>query len=534
MISINDFTKEFERESLFENLNLVIHPNKKIALVGKNGSGKTTFLRCLVGKEKFEGRIISDGMKISMMEQENNFENIEETLKEYLDNQKKKLENIKEELEKELQNPELYESESKFNAVMDRYNLLLTDNSFVIEESKFIGLLHKLGMNKNILTQKISELSGGQKIKLRLAECLAKEADLYLLDEPTNHLDLETSEWLGKYIKENIKSLIVISHDRYFLNEIVDEVWKIEGKTFEKYVGTYEKYEEAEIIHLKLLGEKFKDSTRRKEKMLESAKQNRQWASQAGSHALRATADRLERDAEKIEIGINPEDLIVDIKIRFANKKLHKCEVFKFIELSKKFDSKILFKDVNLSVDQGEKIAIIGGNGAGKTTLLKMIIGRVGITHGSIHKRQNLNIGYFDQELRDINQEQTVIEFLKKESGKNEGLLISMLARFGFEKNFCNQRIKKLSGGEKGRLNMLRITLEENEILLLDEPTNNLDLNLKDSLEKAINGFPGTVLIVSHDRHFMNKVATRIFEIKDKKIMGHLGNYSDFINSKSK
>ncbi|MFA5259278.1 MAG: ABC-F family ATP-binding cassette domain-containing protein [Candidatus Pacearchaeota archaeon] len=534
MISINDFTKQFERESLFENLNLVIHPNKKIALVGKNGSGKTTFLRCLVGQEEFEGRIISSGMKISMMEQENNFENIEETLSEYLDGQKKKLENRKKELEKELENPEIYENESKFNATIDRYNLLLTDNSFVLEESKFIELLDKLGMNKNILTQKISELSGGQKIKLRLAECLAKKADLYLLDEPTNHLDLETSEWLGKYIKENIKSLIVISHDRYFLNEIIEEVWKIEGKTLEKYVGAYEKYEEKEITHLELLAEKFKDSTRRKEKMLASAKQNREWAMRAGSHALRATADRLERDAEKIEIGINPEDLIVDIKIRFTNKELHKCEVFRFVDLSKKFDSKTLFKNATIEVDQGEKIAIIGENGAGKTTLLKMLMDNEVITKGSIHKRPNLKIGYFDQELRDVNQEQTVIEFLKKESGKNEGLLISMLARFGFEKNFCDQLIKKLSGGEKGRLNMLRITLEENEILLLDEPTNNLDLSLKDSLEKAIKGFPGTVVIVSHDRHFMDKVATRIFEIKDKKIISYPGNYSNFIHLKSK
>jgi ATPase subunit of ABC transporter with duplicated ATPase domains len=156
------------------------------------------------------------------------------------------------------------------------------------------------------------------------------------------------------------------------------------------------------------------------------------------------------------------------------------------------------------------------------------------ITKGSIHKRPNLKIGYFDQELRDVNPEQTVMEFLKSESGKNEGLLISMLARFGFEKNFCDQLIKKLSGGEKGRLNMLRITLEENEILLLDEPTNNLDLSLKDSLEKAIKSFPGTVLIVSHDRHFMNKVATRIFEIKDKKIISYPGNYSNFISLKSK
>ncbi len=528
MISITDFTKGFERENLLEDLNIIIRPNKRVALVGKNGSGKTTFLRCLVGQENFEGRIISDGVKISMMEQENNFGLIDKTLKEHLKDKAQELEDRKKAIEKELENPEIYDDEKKFNSIMDRYNLLLTDESAVIEESKLIKILGYLGLDKEVLNQKISELSGGQKIKLRLAECLAKEADIYLLDEPTNHLDLETSEWLGEYIKENIKSLIVISHDRYFLNEVTDEVWKIEGKTLEKYAGRYEKYEAEEIVHLKLLAKKFKDSTRRKEKMLESAAKNRHWASIAGNKSLKSTADRLERDAEKIIIGINPKDLVIDIKIKFTNKELHKCEVCRLLNLSKKFESNLLFENVNEAIDQGEKIAIIGGNGAGKTTLLKMIIGDEEITRGSIHKRKDLKIGYFDQELRGIDPEQTVIDFLEKETRKNHGLLISTLARFGFEKNFCNQKIKKLSGGEKGRLNMLRITLDNNEILLLDEPTNNLDLHLKDSLEKAIREFPGAVIIVSHDRHFMDKVATRILEIKGKKVKSYEGNYSDY------
>ena len=535
MISITDFTKAFERENLFENLNLVIHPNKRIALVGKNGSGKTTFLRCLVGQERFEGRIISDGVKISMMEQENNFGSIDKTLIEHLDEQKKKLEEKEKEILQELENPQIYENENTFNSLMDRYNLLLTDKSFVLEKAKLVEILNKLGMDEGVLNQKISELSGGQKIKLRLAECLAKEADLYLLDEPTNHLDLETSEWLGKYIQENIKSLIVISHDRYFLNEIVNEVWKIEGKTLEKYPGSYDKYEEGEIKHLELLAEKFKDATRRKEMMLESAKKNREWASRAGSHSLRATADRLERDAEKIKIGINPKDLIINIKIRFSSKELHKCEVFRLVNLTKEFDNKVLFKNVTLEIDQGEKIAIVGENGAGKTTLLKMIIGDEGITEGEINKRKDLKIGYFDQELKDIDPEKTVMEFLESQgSGKLEGVLIGLLARFGFEKNFCEQKIKKLSGGEKGRLNMLRINLEDNEILLLDEPTNNLDLGLKDSLERAIKEFPGTVIIVSHDRHFINKVATRILEVKDQTITSYEGNYSNYLELKKK
>lgn len=534
MISVNDFTKGFERENLIEDLNIVIHANKKITLVGKNGCGKTTFLRCLIGQEDFIGRIITNEIKISMMEQENNFDNLDNTLLEHLEDNNKKLEERKLNLEKELGNPEIYEDENKFNSLMDRYNLLLTDESNTLEESKLIEILGYIGMHKDILNQKISELSGGQKIKLRLAECLAKEADLYLLDEPTNHLDLETREWLSNYINENIRSLIVISHDRYFLNKIIDEVWKIEDKKIEIYPGSYEKYEKDEIIHLELLARKFKDSTRRKEKMMESAKQNRDWASRAGSKSLKATADRLQRDAEKIEIGTNPDDLVIDIKIKFISKDLHKCEVFRFDDLSKRFGDNILFENAQLDIDNGEKIAIVGGNGVGKTTLLKMMINLEDVTTGSIHKRHKLKIGYFDQELRNIDQELTVLEFLEKESGRKYGYIISMLSRFGFDKNFSDQKIKKLSGGEKGRLNMLRITMEDNEMLLLDEPTNNLDLHLKDSLEKAIKIFPGTVIIVTHDRHFMDKVATRILEIKDKKIMSFNGNYSEYLEMRDK
>jgi len=532
MISVSDFTKSFERDNLLEDINLTIHPNKRITLVGKNGSGKTTFLRCLVGQENFQGRIVSEGIKISIMEQENNFENINKTFNDYLNDKKKALEREREKIEKDLGDPEIYTDESRFNSLMDRYNLLSTNSIPRFDDSRIIELLIELEINENILNKNISELSGGQKIKLRIAECLAEEADLYLLDEPTNHLDLGASEWLAKYIKENINSLIVISHDRYFLNEIIDEVWKIEDKKIRKYAGSYDSYEEEEIKYFELLREKFKDTTRRKQKLLESSKASSHWASLAGSKSLKSTAKRLEREAEDIEIGINPEDLVIDIKINFTNKKLHKCEVFRLLNLAKKFNGKVLFENINQEVGQGEKIAIIGANGTGKTTLLKMLMGDEKASGGSIEKRKNLKIGYFDQELKDIDQEQTVKEFLEKEIGKNQELLISALSRFGFTKNFLSQKIKKLSGGEKGRLNLLRITLENNEILLLDEPTNNLDIHLRDSLEKAISGFPGTVILISHDRHFMDKVATRILEIKNKEIKSYKGNYSDYIGIK--
>ena len=196
MINITDFSKSFGRENLFEGINLVYHLNKRVTLVGKNGAGKTTFFRCLSGQEDFLGRISLDDIKISMMEQENNFESLDKTFNDYLKDKKNKLEEKRKELEEKMGDVEVCSDEEKFNAVMDRYNLLLADSSFELEDVKLIAILEKLNINESVLNQKISELSGGQKIKLRLAECLAKDADLYLLDEPTNHLDLETSEWL--------------------------------------------------------------------------------------------------------------------------------------------------------------------------------------------------------------------------------------------------------------------------------------------------------------------------------------------------
>ena len=532
MINITDFSKRFGRENLLEEINLVYHLGKRVTLVGKNGAGKTTFLRCLGGQEDFTGRISMENIKISMMEQENNFESLDKTFNDYLKDKKSKLEEKKKKLEAQIGDPESYETEEKFNSLLDKYNLLLTDSSFNMDEADLIAVLEKLSIKGPIMNQKISELSGGQKIKLRLAECLAKKADIYLLDEPTNHLDLETSEWLAEYILENIPSLIVISHDRYFLNEIVDEVWKIEERKIQKYPGKYDKYEIAEAKYLEILRINFKDKTKRKEKMLESAKVKRDWAARAGSKRLKHIADRLEEEAEKIDLGINPEDLIVEMKIHFANKELHNCEIFRLIDITKKFEDQILFKDITKEIDQGEKIAIIGANGAGKTTLLKILTGDEEVSSGELSKRKDLKIGYFDQELSDIDRSQTVGDFLEKETGKGQNQLISVLSRFDFEKNFLEQEIGKLSGGEKGRLNLLRITMEEKEVLLLDEPTNNLDVHLKDLLESAIKKFPGTVIIVSHDRHFMDKVATRILEIKDQTIQSFVGNYSEYKESK--
>lgn len=536
MISIQNLSKGFERENLFENVNLVIHSNDKIALVGKNGSGKTTFFKCLVGLEDFEGRILTKDIKISLMEQEQNFTNLNKTFDEYLKDKKNNLESRKKYLENQIGNPSVYESEEKFNSLIDEYNLLLTDSSFDAEQDITRKILKQLNIDKSILNQKIKNLSGGQKTKLRLAECLSKKADFYLLDEPTNNLDLQTREWLEDYTNKNIRSLIVISHDRYFLNKVVQKIWDLENKQISEWPYKFEEYFERKKKYIEDLERKYKDAMKKKAQLLESAKEKRLWISkvQGGSKSTswKAIAERLEREAEELDKSYNPANFIKDIKINFNKKNLHNCTIFRLENVSKKFD-KILFEQVNQEIWQGEKVCIVGENGTGKSTLLKILVGIDDPTSGKVYRRKDLKIGYFDQELEGINKEKTIMEFLLEETGKNEGELITILLKYGFEKEAFQKKIRSLSGGEKGRLNILRIATEKNEILVLDEPTNNLDLYLIESLENALKNFSGTIIFVSHDRFFVNKLADRILEIKNKKISSFSGNYSDYLESRN-
>lgn len=450
MISIQNLTKSFGREVLFENVDLVIHKGSKIALVGKNGTGKTTFLRCLLGQESYGGRVLfRENIKISLMEQEKVFDNLDMNFYDYMKDKKDKLNSRLEEIEKQLGDSKIYNDESKFAELISLHDSLASDNSQNFEQKKLISILNELNVDEEVLNQKISSLSGGQKVKIRLAECLSTKADIYLMDEPTNHLDLESREWIEKYIKKNIDTLITISHDEYFLKKIVDKILSIESKTIVKYKYDFIEYKKQQKLAFELQKDKFRKATREKTRLLESAKEKRLWASRYGNRSKRIMADRLERQAKELERVINPEDFLKNMGIEFSNKKLHKCEIYRIIDVQKKFDDLVLFSEVNQIIEQGEKVAILGDNGSGKTTLLKLLMNQEKVSGGKIERRPNLSVGYFDQELKDINPNMEVMKFIVEELKKNKEQLISVLLSFGFTKEDFTKKIKQLSGGKK-------------------------------------------------------------------------------------
>jgi len=314
--------------------------------------------------------------------------------------------------------------------------------------------------------------------------------------------------------------------------KIIEKVWDLENKQIKEWPYKFDNFFEIKKEHIFVLKRKYVDAMKKKKKKLEAAKEVRRWAAAAGTKQKYRLAKRLEREAKKLDEVENPFDFIKDINIDFNSKSLHNCTIFRLENIGKKFD-KILFENVNQEIEFGEKICIVGENGAGKSTLLKMLIGKSQPSKGNLYRRKDVKIGYFDQELEGIDKEKTIMEFFLDETGIDEEKLMSILSQYGFKKETVQKKIKYLSGGEKGRLNILRISLEKNNILVLDEPTNNLDFYLIESLENALNEFEGTIVFVSHDRYFVDKIANRILQIKDKKISSFKGNYSEYLESQN-
>ncbi|HIG51858.1 TPA: ABC-F family ATP-binding cassette domain-containing protein [Candidatus Pacearchaeota archaeon] len=530
MIKIQNLSMIYGKEPLFEDVNLIIKKGEKIALIGQNGTGKTTFIKCISGEVDFEGKVeILGTMRISMMEQEKNFSKTNSNFSEYLEEKRELYKEKVAQIESKLSEPSLYENQQELDRVIQQHETILGGSKEKIEEVKLKKILREVETDMASYTNKIKNLSGGQKTKLRIAECLAKEADLYILDEPTNHLDIETTQWLEQWVSKSNATFILVSHDRQFLKNTVNKFLEIENKKMVCYNGNYETYLKSRNAHIEKLRKDYREVNKKRKQLLESAAEKRRWAvSGSRDSRHRKMAERMERQAAELPEVFDPDKFTQEFRIDFESALRAGSTIFDAHNINKSFGDKIIFQKCTFEVERGEKIGVVGLNGTGKSTLIKLLYQMEASDSGTIKIGNNARIGYFDQELADIDTNQTVEEFLIAEFGDlAEHKMVGLAIRYGINRESFPNKLKTLSGGEKSRINLVRLMVRKYNVLLFDEPTNNLDIELIRSLEKALQDYRGTIVFISHDRYFIDKVAEKIISIENNKIKVLKGNYSE-------
>lgn len=533
VLSTANISKSFAGETLIEDADILINEGEKAALVGINGSGKTTFLKIVAGEMSPDSGIVTFAKNTSFayLKQINNIDTdltIEEELttviKPILDMEERFLK-LQEEISKA--------NEKELDALYAEYDRLqhaLELNDAYMAKSKLTGILKGLGFIEEEFSRKVSTLSGGQKTRVYLAKILLTEPDIILLDEPTNHLDLSSIEWLESYLNNYKKAVLIVSHDRYFLDKIVTKVIDIDNKKVETYNGNYTEFikKKKELKESAMRAYLNREAQiKRQEEVIEKLKSFNREKSVKRAESRQKALDRIERIDKPTEERSDM-DLFFSQSIESGKDVLH-------IEgLSKSFDHRKLFENVNIDVKRGEHIAILGDNGTGKTTLLKILNNLTEPDSGYIRFGTNVSIAYYDQEHQVLDRNKTIFDEIHDEhTDMNNTEVRNVLASFLFTGDEVFKPISSLSGGERGRVSLAKIMLSTANLIILDEPTNHLDITSKEILENAIREFEGTVIYVSHDRYFINQTATRILYLKDNKFYNYIGNYDYYLEKKS-
>lgn len=521
LLQAKGLTKSFGASQVFTDINFIINEGEKVGLVGANGSGKTTLFRCLTGEETLDqGEImLSNKYSLGYLEQIPQYSPATTLLDAVLD-MFTDIFMMREELRKlEQQMGQVQGSE--LERIMDRYSLLTQtyeEAGGFSCESKAKGIIRGLGFTDEDFNREINKFSGGEKTRVSLARLLVREPDLLLLDEPTNHLDLNALEWLEGFLKNYPKAVLVISHDRYFLDQVVTRVLELKEGRLKSFPGNYTKY-------LRLKTEQELSQTRAYEKQQKEIQKTQDYILRykAGIKAKQARGrekqlNRLER-VEKIS---REKAISLNIKrVKDTGKIVLEVE-----NLQMAYGEKEVFSDVSFTVYQGEKIALIGGNGTGKSTILKIIAGKLQPKKGCQRLGSRVEMAYFDQEHANLDNRKKVIEEIMFNYNLSEGEARNKLAQVLFQGDDVFKQVGDLSGGEKARLSLLKIIMEQPNFLLLDEPTNHLDISSREIVESFLKDFPGTILLVSHDRYLLDTVTERTLELAEGKLTDYLGNFT--------
>lgn len=530
LIQLNNVTKNFVVNEIFSNVKMEINDKDRVAIVGRNGAGKSTLLKIISGELSFDSgeRTISKNTTIGYLSQEfivredlSIYEEMITCFDEIIS-----LEANLEKLSYEL-TPENIENDPGLLDRFDRLqNEVLTHKDYHYK-SKIESVLYGLDFTKDVFDKKISTFSGGEKTRLSMAKLLLSEPDLLILDEPTNHLDMENVAWLENYLSSYNGAIVIVSHDRYFLDKVVNVVYNLEFGKLKKYVGNYSKflkqYEEDYEKQLKEFTSQQKDIKRLEEFVQKNI--------------ARASTSKMAKSRQKVldkmELIDNPKKDDKAANIEFNIKEQSGRDVLMIENLKVGYDGKQVGNAYNFSVYKGDRIAIVGRNGIGKSTLIKTIAKKQNAISGSVHYGSKVSLGYYDQKQAEFESSKTILNELWDEYLlMKEAEVRTVLGRFLFRGDSVLKIVRDLSGGEKARLQLAKLMLEKNNLLVLDEPTNHLDITSKQVLEDALENYEGTIVFVSHDRYFINKIANKVLDITGDDYSIYLGNYDYYLEKR--
>lgn len=536
ILSCNNLNKSFGVDSILEDVSFTINEGDKVGIIGVNGTGKTTLFKIISNEYGYDSGDIytSKDCEIGYLEQNTNFYSEKTILEEVLEvfkpliEMEKDLRQLEIKIAEEGSKPDSKILDKLMNEYSHKMELFSSNNGYGYK-SEAKGVLIGLGFKDSDFDKPVNVLSGGEKTRVLLGKLLLKKPTLLLLDEPTNHLDSDAIEWLEFFLKQYRGTIMLISHDRYFLDQVVNRTFEIYNKKLKTYNGNYSDFVELSKIEKELEIKKYEDQQKELKKQEESIERLKAYGRE--KHLKRARSK--EKALDKIDVLDKPELYRKKAKISFNPSVVSGNDVIQIKDVSIGFDDRLLFKDVNLDIYRGEKVALIGPNGIGKSTLFKIIMEELSPFSGEIKLGTNVNVSYFHQEQKTLDLNNTIIEEIWKDNTNlTQTEIRSMLGAFLFENDDVFKQISSLSGGERARVAILKLILSKANFLLLDEPTNHLDIDSKEVLEEALNNYTGTIFTISHDRYFLNTVVDKILVLNQDGITEYLGNYDYYMAKK--
>lgn len=532
ILSCNNISKSFGTDVIIKSCSFNIEDHEKAAIVGINGAGKSTLLKIITGIEPADTGLVTlaKDKTLGYLSQQQNL-NSDNTIYDELLSVKQYILDMEAQL-RSIENQMKSADDTALETLMKKYSDLNHEfelNNGYAYKSEITGVLKGLGFAEEDLTLNVNTLSGGQKTRVALGRLLLSKPDIILLDEPTNHLDMESISWLENYLLNYSGAVLIVAHDRYFLDKIVSKIIELDNGNATVFSGNYTDYVSKKAILRNMQLKEYLNQQREikhQEEVITKLKQfNREKSIKR--------AESREKMLNKMEFVDKPEILNDKMDIKLEPNVISGNDVLTVDNLTKGFDGTVLFDNICFQIKRGERVALIGSNGTGKTTILKLINGIIPADSGSIYLGAKVNIGYYDQEHHVLDPDKTIFDEIRDAyPDLNNTQIRNTLAAFLFTNEDVFKYIKDLSGGERGRVSLAKLMLSNANFLILDEPTNHLDITSKEILENALNSYTGTVLFVSHDRYFINSTATRIIELANKTVVNYIGNYNYYLEKK--